>query len=42
MHNMRFSGNEPLSVIIRQTKKFKKLKRNYPKCKKKLKPEGMR
>ena len=35
---MRISGNEPLSVILSQTKWIQKLK---IKCQNKLKPKGM-
>ena len=37
---MRISGNEPSSVILRQTKWFQKLKMSR-KCQNKLKPNGM-
>ena len=41
MDHMRISGNEPSSVILRQTKRFQKLKMLTRKCQNKLKPKGM-
>ena len=38
---MRILGTEPSSVILGQTKKFKKLKSDTQKCLNKLKPKGM-
>ena len=41
MDHIRISGTGPSSVILSETKKFKKLKSEAPKCRKFLKPKGI-
>ena len=38
---MRISGTEPLSVILSQTMKFKKLNSDYPEVLKQAEAKGM-